>query len=100
MKIIAGLPGLTTGYGGTHQAIEDLGLMRMIPGLTVIDPCDATDIDAGDARRSPTIDGPVYMRLLRGSVPVVLDPRATASRSARRALLRDGSDVGIDLDRA
>ena len=48
VKIIAGLPGLTTGYGGTHQAIEDLALMRMIPGLTIIDPCDATEIEAGD----------------------------------------------------
>ena len=48
VKIIAGLPGLTTGYGGTHQAIEDLALMRMIPGLVVIDPCDATEIAAGD----------------------------------------------------
>ena len=46
VKIVAGLPGLTTGYGGTHQAIEDLALMRMIPGLTIIDPCDATEIEA------------------------------------------------------
>src|SRR3954453_18458036 len=44
VKIVAGLPGLTTGYGGTHQATEDLALMRMVPGLVVIDPCDATDI--------------------------------------------------------
>ena len=44
VKIIAGLPGLTNGYGGTHQAIEDLGLMIRIPGLVVIDPCDATEI--------------------------------------------------------
>src|SRR5262249_17735774 len=44
VKIVAGLPGLTTGYGGTHQGIEDTGLMTMVPGLTVIDPCDATDI--------------------------------------------------------
>ena len=46
VKIIAGLPGLTTGYGGTHQAIEDLGLVSLIPGLVVIDPCDATEIVA------------------------------------------------------
>ena len=50
VKIVAGLPGLTTGYGGTHQAIEDLALMRMVPGLVVIDPCDATDIAPGDRR--------------------------------------------------
>ena len=49
VKIVAGLPGLTTGYGGTHQAIEDLALMRMIPGLAVIDPCDATEIAAATA---------------------------------------------------
>ena len=51
VKIIAGLPGLTTGYGGTHQGIEDLALMRSIPNLTVIDPCDATElsqVDSGD----------------------------------------------------
>src|SRR6202051_4609304 len=73
VKIIAGLPGLTTGYGGTHQAIEDLALMRMVPGLVVIDPCDATEIAPATAG-GPGHDGPVYMRLLRGKVPVVLDP--------------------------
>src|SRR5262245_53362137 len=73
VKIIAGLPGLTTGYGGTHQAIEGLALMRMIPGLVVIDPCDATDIAQATVAMADH-DGPVYMRLLRGKVPVVLDP--------------------------
>ena len=72
VKIVAGLPGLTTGYGGTHQAIEDLALMRMIPGLTIIDPCDATEIEAATAAIADH-PGPVYMRLLRGAVPVVLD---------------------------
>src|SRR6201996_2097112 len=42
VKIIAGLPGLTTGYGATHQGIDDLALMRSIPNMVVIDPCDAT----------------------------------------------------------
>src|SRR2546423_6496392 len=74
-KIVAGLPGLTTGYGGTHQAIEDLALMRMVPGLVVIDPCDATDIAQATAAIADH-EGPVYMRLLRGKVPVVLDPNS------------------------
>jgi transketolase len=93
VKIIAGLPGLTTGYGGTHQAIEDLALMRMIPGLTIIDPCDATEIMAATHAMADH-DGPVYMRMLRGTVPVVLDP-AYIFRIGKAANLRGGSDVGI-----
>lgn len=93
VKIIAGLPGLTTGYGGTHQAIEDLALMRMIPGLTIIDPMDATEIDAATMAMSDH-RGPVYMRLLRGAVPVVLEPGYRFEIGKARPL-RDGKDVGI-----
>jgi transketolase len=94
VKIIAGLPGLTTGYGGTHQAIEDLALMRMIPGLVIIDPCDATDIAQATAAIA-AYPGPVYMRLLRGRVPVVLDPATYSFEIGKAKRLRDGSDVGI-----
>jgi transketolase len=73
VKIVAGLPGLTNGYGGTHQAIEDLALMRMVPGLTVLDPSDATEIMAATLAIADH-PGPVYMRLLRGAVPVVFAP--------------------------
>jgi transketolase len=94
VKIVAGLPGLTTGYGGTHQAIEDLALMRMIPSLVVIDPCDATDIHQATLAIAD-YDGPVYMRLLRGKVPVVLDPAAYTFRIGKAAEIRSGGDVGI-----
>jgi transketolase len=93
VKIVAGLPGLTTGYGGTHQAIEDLALMRMIPGLTIIDPCDATEIEAATAAIADH-PGPVYMRQLRGAVPVVLDPGYRFEIGKVRQL-REGKDVGI-----
>jgi transketolase len=93
VKIVAGLPGLTTGYGGTHQAIEDLALMRMIPGLTIIDPCDATEIAAATVAIADH-PGPVYMRLLRGAVPVVLEPGYKFEIGKARHL-RDGKDVGI-----
>lgn len=93
VKIIAGLPGLTTGYGGTHQAIEDLALMRMIPGLTIIDPCDATEIDAA-TQAIAQYPGPVYMRLLRGSVPVVFES-GMVFQIGKANRLREGSDVGI-----
>jgi len=93
VKLVAGLPGLTTGYGGTHQAIEDLALMRMIPGLVVIDPMDAVEIDAATVAMA-AYPGPVYMRLLRGTVPCVLpaDYRFEIGKARR---LRDGADVGI-----
>ncbi len=94
VKIIAGLPGLTTGYGGTHQGIEDLALMRSIPNLTVIDPCDATEL----AQVIPVIaehPGPVYMRLLRGQVPVTLDPAGYQFELGKAKLLCDGNDVAI-----
>jgi transketolase len=93
VKIIAGLPGLTTGYGGTHQAIEDTGLMCMIPDLVVIDPCDAIDTMAA-TRAIADYHGPVYMRLLRGKVPVVLDPKYKFEIGKAR-LLATGSDVGF-----
>lgn len=93
VKIIAGMPGLTTGYGGTHQAIEDLALMRMIPGLVVIDPCDAIEIEAATLAIAD-YDGPVYMRLLRGAVPVSL-PADYRFEIGRAHVLRSGGDIGI-----
>jgi transketolase len=94
VKIIAGLPGLTTGYGGTHQGIEDLALTRAIPNLTVIDPCDATEISQAVAAIAE-YPGPVYMRLLRGQVPVVLDPTTYRFEIGKARLLREGKDVAI-----
>jgi len=94
VKVIAGLPGLTTGYGGTHQAIEDLGLVSLIPGLTVIDPCDATEIAAA-TRAIAEHPGPVYMRLLRGKVPLVFDPKTYRFEIGEARLLREGGDVGF-----
>jgi len=94
VKIIAGLPGLTTGYGGTHQGIEDLALMRAIPNLVVIDPCDATElIQAVDA--IVVHDGPVYMRLLRGNVPVVFKTDDYRFELGKAKLLVDGGDVAL-----
>jgi len=92
VKIVCALPGLTTGYGPSHQAAEDLALMRAMPGMMVIDPCDAHEIEqvvpAIAAHR-----GPVYMRLLRGNVPCLLDEYNYKFQISRAALLRDGSDV-------
>lgn len=94
VKICCALPGLTTGYGPSHQATEDLAMMRGVPGLTIVDPCDALDIE----QAVPAIaahKGPVYMRLLRGSVPLVLDEYDYRFELGRAKLLRDGTDVLI-----
>ena len=45
VKICCALPGLTTGYGPSHQATEDIAMMRGVPGLTIVDPCDALDLE-------------------------------------------------------
>ena len=92
VKICCALPGLTTGYGPSHQATEDLAMMRAIPGLTVVDPCDALDIEQA-VPQIAAHDGPVYMRLLRGSVPLVLDEYDYRFELGKAKLLRDGADV-------
>lgn len=92
VKIVCALPGLTTGYGPSHQAAEDLALMRAMPGMTVIDPCDALEIE----QATPVIaahKGPVYMRLLRGQVPLVLDEYGYQFELGKAKMIRDGRDV-------
>src|ERR1700757_5154027 len=94
VKIACALPGLTTGYGPSHQAAEDLALFRAMPNLTVIDPCDALEIE----QMVPAIAdhrGPVYARLLRGNVPVVLDEYDYQFELGKAKLLRDGAEVLI-----
>ena len=94
VKICAALPGLTTGYGPSHQATEDIAMMRAIPGLTIVDPCDALDIE----QAVPAIaahQGPVYMRLLRGNVPLVLDEYDYQFELGKAKLLREGREVLI-----
>lgn len=94
VKIVCALPGLTTGYGPSHQATEDLAIMRGLPDLVIVDPCDADDI-AGMVPAIAAHPGPVYARLLRGRVPRVLsrhcpDYRFQLGRAQR---LRAGDDV-------
>jgi transketolase len=92
VKICCALPGLTTGYGPSHQATEDIAMMRGIPGLTIVDPCDALDIEQA-VPQIAAHKGPVYMRLLRGNVPLVLDEYDYKFELGKAKLLRDGADV-------
>ena len=92
VKIVCALPGLTSGYGPSHQAAEDLALMRAMPNMTVIDPCDAHEIEQVVPAMAAH-QGPVYMRLLRGQVPLVLDEYDYTFELGKAKLLRDGRDV-------
>ncbi len=94
VKIVCALPGLTTGYGPSHQATEDIAMFRGMPNLTIIDPCDALEIE----QAMPVIaahKGPVYMRLLRGNVPLVLDEYGYTFEFGKAKLIRDGRDTLI-----
>ena len=92
VKICCALPGLTTGYGPSHQATEDIAIFRGMPDLTIVDPCDALDTEQA-TRAIAAHDGPVYMRLLRGNVPLVLDEYDYSFELGRAKLIRDGADV-------
>ena len=94
VKICCALPGLTTGYGPSHQATEDLAMMRCVPGLTIVDPCDALDIEQA-VPQIAAHNGPVYMRLLRGNVPLVLDEYDYTFELGKAKVLRGGRDVLI-----
>ena len=94
VKIVAALPGLTTGYGPSHQATDDLAIFRAMPNLTIVDPCDALDIEQA-VPQIAAHQGPVYMRLLRGNVPAVLDEYNYKFELGKAKMIRDGRDVLI-----
>lgn len=94
VRIVCALPGLTTGYGPSHQATEDLAIFRGLPNMTVIDPCDADDI-TGMVAQVAAHPGPVYARLLRGNVPSVLTRHKPDYKFelGKAQLIRDGGDA-------
>jgi transketolase len=68
VRMFGFLPGVLTPGGATHQAIEDVAVMRALPNLTVLECGDATDVESVlDVAQA--VDGPVYVRMLRGEIP-------------------------------
>ncbi|MDA2891625.1 transketolase family protein [Mycolicibacterium sp. BiH015] len=92
VNVVGGLPGLTTGYGPSHQATEDIAIFRGMPNLTIVDPCDSIDIEQAVPQLAEH-PGPTYLRLLRGNVPTVLDEYDYHFELGRAKVLRDGADV-------
>jgi transketolase len=93
VRLLGFLPGVTTPGGVTHQAIDDIALMRVLPNMTILAPGDATDVesvlDAADG-----VDGPVYIRQLRGLVPRLF-PEGAPLRVGRARVLSEGDDVTV-----
>ncbi len=95
VKIGATHAGITVGEdGATHQCLEDIALMRTIPGMTVINPADAIEAHAAVEAAMSTY-GPFYMRFGRFAVPTVNDNPDYKFELGKGVSLRDGQDVSI-----
>lgn len=94
VKICASHAGLTLGEdGATHQILEDIGLMKMLPGMTVINPCDYNQTKAATLAILEH-EGPVYLRFGRPSVPI-FTPEDQKFEIGKAWMVNEGKDVTI-----
>jgi transketolase len=94
VKICASHAGLTLGEdGATHQILEDIGLMRMLPGMTVVVPCDYNQTKAA-VKAIAAHDGPVYLRFGRPKVPN-FTPANQQFEIGKALVYQEGTDVSI-----
>ncbi len=94
VKICASHAGLTLGEdGATHQILEDLGLMKMLPGMVVINPCDYNQTKAATLAIME-YEGPVYLRFGRPSIPV-FTPADQKFEIGKAWMVNEGTDVTI-----
>ena len=91
VRIMGFLPGITTPGGMTHQAIEDISVMRSMPNMTILETGDATEVES-ICEAADSIDGPVYCRVLRGSMPRLFDTPIVVGQMRELSL---GSDILI-----
>lgn len=94
VKICASHAGLTLGEdGATHQTLEDIGLMKMLPGMVVINPCDYNQTKAATIAIADYV-GPVYLRFGRPAVPIFM-PEDQEFIIGKAIQLTEGTDVTI-----
>jgi len=94
VKICASHAGLTLGEdGATHQILEDIGLMKMLPGMVVINPCDYNQTKAATIAIAEH-NGPVYLRFGRPAVPIFTDKDQTF-KIGKAINLTEGSDITV-----
>ena len=93
VRLIGFLPGITTPGGVSHQAIEDVAIMRATPNMTVLETGDATDVESVlDVAQA--VQGPVYVRMLRGVMPRLFPP-GDPMRLDRVRVLSEGDDATV-----
>jgi transketolase len=93
VRFVGFLPGIMTPGGVTHQSIEDIAIMRATPNMTVIETADATEVESVlDVAHA--VDGPVYIRMLRGEVPRLF-PKTEPMGLDRVRILSEGDDVTV-----
>lgn len=93
VRMFGFLPGILTPGGVTHQAIEDVAVMRALPNLTVVECGDATDVESVLDAVDP-VPGPVYVRMLRGEIPRLF-PAGDRLRLNRARVVSEGDDVAL-----
>ena len=94
VKICASHAGLTLGEdGATHQVLEDIGMMKMLPGMVVINPCDYNQTKAATIAIAKH-EGPVYLRFGRPKMPV-FTPEDQEFKIGEAVMLNEGTDVTI-----
>jgi transketolase len=93
VRLFGFLPGVTTPGGATHQAIEDIAVLRALPNMTLVEVGDATEVETVlDAIHA--VNGPVYIRMLRGEIPRLF-PAAEPLHLGRARVLSRGSDLTL-----
>ena len=94
VKLIGFLPGLTTLLGVSHQAIDDIALMRALPNMCVIEPCGPEQIDSA-VNAAMDYDGPVYLRLNRAETELSSDTKIKKLDIGKVEITRKGDDLVI-----
>lgn len=95
VKVVATHAGLTVGEdGATHQCLEDIALMRAVPGMVVLAPSDAVQTKEA-CRFAAEYNGPVYIRIGRLPIPVVYDEKTYKFELGKSEMLADGKDVTL-----
>jgi transketolase len=93
VRMFGFLPGITTPGGATHQAIDDIGVLRVLPNMTILEAGDASEVEQ-ILEIAHSIPGPVYIRQLRGEVPLLFNPGKPMQLGMARELSQ-GTDVAV-----